>query len=434
MIKHMNYMFINFDYFITSGVDPHSIRGTRTGVYIGCSMSEAEEAHVSDIETNNGYALTGCSKSLFANRISYAFDFKGPSYILDTACSSGLLAFQNAVANIRSGEIDMAVVGGCNLVIRPSTSVQFSRLGMLSPDGACKVFDSKANGYVRSETCSIVFLQKKRDAKRIYATVIHTKTNTDGFKEDGLTYPSWMIQRNLMHETVVEAGVNPLHVNYIEAHGTGTPVGDPQETRAIADVFCKQRNGPLLIGAVKSNLGHSEPASGLCSLAKVLISLENKCIPANLHFESPNTNIESLNKGLIKPINENTKYDGGIVGLNSFGFGGVNVHLLLKSFEKDTTPNSFKIVEKVPRLVPLVGRTEEAVNHIFDYIQQNPDKITNEFLALLTETAKTDSSLLSYRGYLLVNDKNQYLREVQRVEEKKPVWFIYSGLFLINLV
>ena len=263
---------------------------------------------------------------------------------------------------------------------------------------------------------------------------MHAKTNTDGWKKEGITYPSREAQRDLMRDTYLEAGINPLDVSYIEAHGTGTKAGDPQEAQAVADILCDGRDGPLLIGGVKSNMGHSEPASGLCSLAKVLIAFEKKCIPANLHFNTPNPEIEPLIKGQIKPVVENTPYEGGIAAVNSFGFGGVNVHVILKSNDKELNKESFAVIpSNYPRLVNMCGRTEEAVNHVLDFIEKNPQKISREFLSLINDISKTSASGgMNYRGYMLLKEKatetESLHREVARVPEKRPLWFVFSGM------
>ena len=306
--------------------------------------------------------------------------------------------------------------------------LQFSYLKLTLPLSPVK------DGYVRAEACSVVFLQKKSEAKRIYATIIHAKTNTDGFKQEGITFPSREAQRDLMRDTYIEAGLNPLDVNYVEAHGTGTPAGDPQEVQGIADIFCPGRDGPLLIGGVKSNMGHSEPASGLCSLAKVLIAFERKCIPANLHFNNPRPDIEPLIKGQIKPVTENIPYEGGVAALNSFGFGGVNVHAILRSHDKEPTSESKDVIPKgYPRLINMCGRTEDAVNYILEFIEKNPSKVTREFLALINDISKTPTSTgMNFRGFMLLKEKQNeteaLYKEVVRVPEKRPVWFVFSGM------
>uniref|UniRef100_A0A3B4B6A9 Fatty acid synthase n=1 Tax=Periophthalmus magnuspinnatus TaxID=409849 RepID=A0A3B4B6A9_9GOBI len=250
---------------IIDALNPASLRGTKTGVYIGVSGSEAGEAFSKDPEELLGYSMTGCQRAMLANRLSYFFDF--PSTAIDTACSSSLLALENAFHAIRLGQCDAALVGGVNLLLKPNTSVQFMKLGMLSAEGTCKSFDA-SNGYCRSEAAVVVLLTKRSVAKRIYATVVNAGNNTDGYKEQ-VTFPSGQMQKRLVSTLYEEAEIHPDQVEYIEAHGTGTKVGDPQEVNGIVGVFCEKRTEPLLIGSTKSNMGHPEPASGLAALAKV---------------------------------------------------------------------------------------------------------------------------------------------------------------------
>ncbi|KAK6634166.1 hypothetical protein RUM44_004774 [Polyplax serrata] len=409
---------------VDAGYNPTELRGTKTGVFIGVSDSESDEYWTADPEKVNGYALTGCCRAMFPNRISYTFDFNGPSFAIDTACSSSLLAMQQAVASIRSGQCDAAIVGGVNLLLKPTCSLQFHRLGMLSPDGACKAFDVSGNGYVRSEAAVVILIQKSFAARRAYATVIHTKTNTDGNKVQGVTFPSGEMQNKLIREVYSEAKVDPRDVVYVEAHGTGTKVGDPQEVNSIADVFCKDRNMPLLIGSVKSNMGHSEPASGLCSVAKVLIAMESGMIPGNLHFKQPNPDIPALSDGRLQVVNKNWPWNGGLVAINSFGFGGANVHLLLKSNSK---PKPNFPVDSVPRLLAVSGRTEDNVNTFLDKINSLPRD--DEFAALMQQVHKRNIPGHNYRGYLVKEENGNVTKEIGEVpNEKRPIWFVYSGM------
>ncbi|KAK2153659.1 hypothetical protein LSH36_290g03081 [Paralvinella palmiformis] len=306
---------------VDAGINPKMLRGSKTGVFIGCSASESHDAWTANIENIVGYEMTGCTRSMFANRLSYFFDFKGPSFAIDTACSSSLLALDQALRAIRSGQCDAAIVGGSSLCLNPGTTLQFQKLGMLSPDGACKSFDASGNGYCRSEAVVAIYIQKAKCARRIYATLVHSKNNCDGNKQQGITFPSGEVQKKLLKEVYTECGVDPAQVAYVEAHGTGTKAGDPQELNSIVEVFCcKGRQGPLLVGSTKSNMGHPEPASGLAALAKVLISMEEGYIPANLHFQEPNASIDGLTDGRLRVVSECTKWSGGYVGINSFGF------------------------------------------------------------------------------------------------------------------
>ncbi|XP_017773704.1 PREDICTED: fatty acid synthase [Nicrophorus vespilloides] len=406
---------------VDAGVNPTEFRGSRTGVFIGVSDSESSEFWTADPEPINGYGLTGCCRAMFSNRISYTFDLKGPSYAIDTACSSSLIAMQQAIANIKSGQCDSAIVGGVNLLLKPTSSLQFHRLGMLNPHGMCKAFDVDGNGYVRSEAAVVVFLQKANKASRVYATVLGAKTNTDGTKEQGITFPSGQMQNQLMREVYAESGINPDDVAYIEAHGTGTKVGDPQEVNSIADMFCKNRKTPLLIGSVKSNMGHSEPASGLCSLAKIVIAMESGVIPANLHFKTPNKDIPALCDGRLKVVDKNEKWNGGIIAINSFGFGGANAHIVLRSNPK---PKVTWPAEPIPRLVSVSGRTEDAVNNFLNKIRS--EKHDEELYALINKVHKNNIAGHGYRGFTVLGDNN--ISEVSEYRESRPIWFIFTGM------
>ncbi|OXB61122.1 hypothetical protein ASZ78_013685 [Callipepla squamata] len=293
---------VSYEAILDGGINPTTLRGTDTGVWVGASGSEAAEALSQDPEELLGYSMTGCQRAMLANRISYFYDFTGPSLTIDTACSSSLMALENAYKAIHHGQCSAALVGGVNILLKPNTSVQFMKLGMLSPDGACKAFDVSGNGYCRSEAVVVVLLTKKSMAKRIYATIVNAGSNTDGFKEQGVTFPSGEMQQRLVGSLYRECGIKPGDVEYVEAHGTGTKVGDPQEVNGIVNVFCQCEREPLLIGSTKSNMGHPEPASGLAALAKVILSLEHGLWAPNLHFNDPNPDIPALHDGSLKSI------------------------------------------------------------------------------------------------------------------------------------
>lgn len=410
---------------IDAGFNPQELRGSRTGVYIGVSNSEVEQYWCADPDRVNGYGLTGCARAMFANRLSFTFDFKGPSYAADTACSSSLYALSQAFADMRAGRCDSAIVAGAGLILKPTMSLQFKRLGMLSVEGKCKAFDETGAGYVRSDGCVVIFLQKQPDARRVYSTILNVRTNTDGTKEQGITFPDGKMQNRLIRETYNEIGLNPADVVYVEAHGTGTKVGDPQEVNSITDFFCKDRKTPLLIGSVKSNMGHSEPASGVCSIAKVLLAMEAGVIPANLHYKSPNPDLYGIVDGSVKVIDTNTPWNGGIVGLNSFGFGGANAHVILKSNPK---PKATTPTDTIPRLVTLSGRTTEAVEIVLEDAEKH--RTDAEYLGLINEIHSKNIPLHYYRGYSVVaNGTTTPVREViELVDDKRPIWYVYSGM------
>ena len=297
---------------------------------------------------------------------------------------------------------------------------------MLSDDGKCKAFDATADGFVRSDACVAMFLQKANHTRRCYSTVLNIGINMDGYKERSIIYPSGKIQERLIRETYNEIGLSPNDVTYVELHGTGTKAGDLEEMTAVTNFFCsKQRETPLLIGSVKSNMGHSEPASGLCSIAKVLLAMENGIIPANLHFSTPNPDLHAIIDGRIKVVDRNTPMTGNIVGLNSFGFGGANGHVILKSNSKlksTKKPNDTTI----PHLVVFSGRTNEAIDLLLDEIEKN--KTDDEFLGLINQIHARNIPMHDYRGYAIVGENETNREYVEMVDDKRPIWYIYSGL------
>ncbi|PIC51785.1 hypothetical protein B9Z55_002156 [Caenorhabditis nigoni] len=412
---------------VDAGINPIDLRGSKTGVFVGCSASETSGALTQDPESVTGYTLTGCVRSMFSNRISYTFDLQGPSFSVDTACSSSLLALQLAIDSIRQGQCDAAIVAGAHLTLTPTAALQFLRLGMLTDKGSCRSFDDSGDGYCRTEGVAAIFIQRKKKAQRIYATVLHAKSNTDGYKEQGITFPSGERQAQLLQEVYSEAGVDPNSVYYVESHGTGTKVGDPQEANAICQVFCSSRSDSLLIGSVKSNMGHAEPASGVMSLTKILLSIERQMIPPNLHYNTPNQYIPGLVDGRLKVVTEPTPLPGGIIGVNSFGFGGSNTHVILKAADHVApaiTQHPFT------KIVTYCGRTQESVEKIFGEIEANKGDLYLQ--SLLANQANMPANLLPFRGFMLLDRENNQaaLKNITKVPitEPRPIYFIYSGM------
>eukprot|EP00727_Mastigamoeba_balamuthi_P010192 m51a1_g5796 putative polyketide synthase (1657) ;mRNA; r:57386-62949 len=324
-----------------AGVRLGDVAATRTGVFVGCSSQEYAVIQLgpggyADVggQTNTGVAL-----SIASNRISYLLDLRGPSFTVDTACSSSLLAVHLAVSALRRGECTMALAGGANALLGPGTTLGFARGGFLSSDGHCKAFDESANGFARSEGSAVLVLKPLpaalRDGDRIYATILGTATNEDGLSEGGMTHPSQRAQREVMVAALRDAKVRPDQVQYVEAHGTGTPVGDPIEVGAIGEVIgaARDRGHPLVVGSVKTNLGHLEPASGAAGLAKLALAMHGRVIPGNLHFNRPNPAIkfDELNVRVAVGPTQWPAAPGEQIyaGINSFGFGGANVHAVL---------------------------------------------------------------------------------------------------------
>src|SRR4051812_23687234 len=278
-----------------------------------------------DVHSNTGGAL-----SIAANRISYCFDFRGPSAVVDTACSSALVAVHLACQSIWRDGCPLALAGGVNALLLPDWYVGFCRMGMLSPEGRCRAFDARADGFVRSEGAGMVVLKPLAraliDGDRVYSVIRGTAVNQDG-RTPGMTVPSQEAQEALLHQACRNARVKPSQIQYVEAHGTGTLVGDPIEARALGRVLSAGRaeGDPCLIGSVKTNIGHLEAGSGIAGLIKVALALHHRRIPGNLHFERPNPDIDFDALRLRVPRQCEPWLESGgaaLAGLNAFGFGG----------------------------------------------------------------------------------------------------------------
>ncbi|KAJ8919478.1 hypothetical protein NQ315_002099 [Exocentrus adspersus] len=438
-----------------AGLHPTDLANTKTGVYVGVCFSENDKTWFFDNLAPNTYALTGSERSMIAHRLSYFLRLKGPSYTTDTACSSSLYALEQAYRALRMGEIDTAIVGGTNLCLHPFVSLQFSRqiivllktkyqedtifgpqwfsssplnlhslivscsrLGVLSMDGSCKAFDEQGNGYARSEAIGVLVLQRSKHAKRIYTEVLHVKTNCDGYKEQGITFPSKDAQRELLTEFYEECQVDKYSLSFLEAHGTGTFVGDPEECYAIDDVFTIGRTKPLMIGSVKSNIGHSEPASGVCSIIKIIIGMETGTIPPNIHYNKSRAEIKGLVEGRLRVVTEKTPFedDRGLVGVNSFGFGGGNCHVLLR-WNPKTKVNNGLPKDNLPRLVCLSARTEEGVTSLLDSVAE---KFDAEYIKLLHDGFRKNVENHLYRGYTIVSRLGEIIRSKKLVRNYFP--------------
>ncbi|XP_077256657.1 fatty acid synthase-like isoform X4 [Temnothorax americanus] len=398
-----------YEAIIDAGVNPKELQGTRTGVFTGiCADTQSYSIYFKPYISGMSY---WCNRSFVANRISYWLGTTGPSFNLDNACSSSHFVMTEAYNMIRSGNCDAAIVATANLCLHPYINFGFYRLGVLSSDGYCRPFDEAGSGYMRSDAMTVVYLQKAKNAKRIYATFVYGKTNCDGFKEEGITFPSFKVQKMLLKEFYEECGISPSELSYMEAHATGTIVGDPAEITSIDQTLCAKRN--TLMGSIKSNLGHSEPASGLCQIAKILLAMETGIIMPTIHFKCPRKELTAIIEGRIKIVTEPTEWEGGYVGINSFGFGGANCHILLKSNPKQKINNGASNND-LSRLVIVSGRTEKAVKIILDdyvdFVIGNPEHVDIKFEVLLhldTENYKARylDLVISNLGHLDINFK-----------------------------
>ncbi|BDD84046.1 phthiocerol/phenolphthiocerol synthesis polyketide synthase type I PpsB [Tsukamurella pulmonis] len=322
-----------------SGIVPGSLRGTRTGVYVG--LTTADYAHTLSgelaLDEIDPYIPFGSAHNFAAGRLSYFLGLNGPAVVLDTACSSSLSAMHLACQGLRRRESDAALVAGVNLVLSPENSIACSRWGMLAPDGHCKSFDAAADGYVRSEGCGVVVLKRLSDAvadgDRILALVRGTAVNQDG-ASSGQTVPNGPAQQALLRQALESSGLEPSDIDFVESHGTGTGLGDPIELDTLDRVFGERGDAaPLVVGAVKSNLGHLESAAGIAGVIKTVLALGRSRIPRNLHFESLTPHACAGAARFVFPtdtVDWPEREAPRRAGVSSFGVSGTNAHVVLE--------------------------------------------------------------------------------------------------------
>ncbi|WP_404416512.1 SDR family NAD(P)-dependent oxidoreductase [Vreelandella aquamarina] len=351
-----------------AGLKPGSLRGSQCGVFLGVASLDYSYRMADDMASIDASTATGNTSSIASNRVSYVFDLHGPSMSLDTACSSSMVAFHQACQAIRSGETNMALAGGISLHLHPYGFIIFSKASMLSPTGRCQVFDEAGNGYVRSEGAGLFMLKDYDDAvadgDRILAVVAGSAVNTDGYKS-GLTVPNPSAQIDLMRRAYQQAGITPDEIDYLEAHGTGTAVGDPIESRAIGEALGMHRQTPLLIGSVKSNMGHLETASGVAGLAKALYSLKHREVPATIGIRklNPRIKFDEWNISVVTQAQALKKQGRLVIGVNSFGFGGANAHVILESPPEGATRSTPAPLPSAQQVYPvrISGRSDGAL-------------------------------------------------------------------------
>ncbi|WP_100490074.1 polyketide synthase Pks13 [Mycobacteroides abscessus] len=316
-----------------------SLKGESVGVYIGSSSNDYSYLSVADPTVTHPYAITGNQSAIIANRVSYFFDFRGPSVTVDTACSSSLVAVHQGVRALRSGEADVVMAGGVNAIITPVVTVGFDEVGgVLSPDGRIKSFSQDANGYSRAEGGGMLVLKRLSDARRdgdpIMAIIAGSAVNHDG-RSNGLLAPNPDAQAEVLRKAYKDAGIDPRSVDVIEAHGTGTILGDPIEADGLGRVVGRGRDAdkPALLGSAKSNFGHLEGAAGAASLSKIVLALQNNKVPPSINYTGPNPYIDfdAIHLKVVDQVSEWPRYSGhAIAGVSGFGFGGANAHIVVR--------------------------------------------------------------------------------------------------------
>lgn len=419
-----------------AGINPESLAGTNAGVFIGICTYDYSRYSTGRKELFDVYTGTGTSLSIAANRLSYVYDFRGPSIAIDTACSSSLVALHTACESLRSGQSSIALAGGVNLLLAPDWNVVFTEADMLAPDGHCKTFDASADGYVRSEGCGIIVLKKLSDAikdsDRIYSVIKGSAINQDG-KSNGLTAPNGPSQEEVIKSALANAQVKPSQISYFETHGTGTPLGDPIEVNSLTKVITKERSPENIcyIGSVKTNIGHLEAAAGIAGVIKTSLALYNKEIPKHLNYSKLNPEILLEDKP-VKVADKNIEWNGTgrHAGISSFGFGGTNAHIILA----EAPVNAAKIPTKTKpfNLFTISAKSEAKLNELaksyIKFIDDNPEVKIED----ICHVANTGRASHNHRAAIVCNSADDLKKSLNELINEKFSLKTITGAARIN--
>ncbi|HET7695310.1 MAG TPA: SDR family NAD(P)-dependent oxidoreductase [Vicinamibacterales bacterium] len=404
--QHRLLLEVTWEAFERGGQNPSALRGSRTGVFVGISNSEyAQIVAAGGAEYTDAYLMTGNGLNFAAGRLSYILGLQGPALAVDTACSSSLTAIHLACRSLRDGDCDMAVAGGVNLILQPDGMVVAAKAGMLSAAGVCRTFDAAADGIVRAEGCGILILKPLQAAldagDPILAVIRGSAMNQDG-RSSGITVPNGLAQEALLRDALRDAAVDARDISYVEAHGTGTRLGDPIEVRALDAVLGGARSSrPLLVGSVKTNIGHAESAAGAAGLIKTVLALQHGEIPPHLHLRELNPDI-TVDPGRVAIPTAATVWAGErkLAGVSSFGASGTNVHVVVEqgpaAIGRDREPAG-------PHLFTLSARDEAALEQQIDRVAAALAG-TRDSLADICHTANAGRAHFAHRLAILAHD------------------------------
>ncbi len=423
-----------------AGISPKQLAGSKSGVFVGINNSDYTQLQISNDVTKNAYFFTGSTFSVAAGRLAYFLGLQGPALAIDTACSSSLVAVHLSCQSLRAGECRLALAGGVNLMLSPQATSVLSQMQALAADGRCKTFDASADGYGRGEGCGVVVLKRLSDAvadgDNILALIRGTAVNHDG-RSSGLTVPNGLAQQAVIREALANGKVEPWEVSYVEVHGTGTALGDPIEVEALSAVLSAERsiNQPLVLGSVKTNIGHLEAAAGIAGLIKVILAMQHREIPASLHFDTPNpaVNWSEISAQVATQITPWTVDEQLFAGISSFGMSGTNAHVVLEETPLTKVESQFN--DRPLHLLTLSAKTETALEKIIQNYSQFLDDYSGISLADICFTANTGRKHFPYRLALVADSLaslNQKLGEYQKPtkinrQQKPKIAFLFTG-------
>lgn len=421
-----------------AGIAPASLAGTLTGVYVGiCNGDYGQIALNAPRDQITPHLATGLSHAVAAGRISYVLGLQGPSMAVDTSCSASLVAVHLACRSLRMGECNLALAGGVNLVLNPEVTIALSQSRMMAPDGRCKAFSDTANGFVRGEGSGMIVLQRLpdaiRDRRQILAVIRGSACNQDG-RSSGLTAPNGPSQEAVIAAALKDAGMKPNDLDYIEAHGTGTALGDPIELGAINSVFSGRpvSAGPLFVGSVKTNVGHLESAAGIAGLIKLVLSIKHGELPPSLHFGAPNPRVEWDRVPIQIPVearawrSDEKKRAGGV---SSFGFSGTNAHVIVEEFTGNVEANvndaaaptdRAEAASAHPLLFPLSAKSESALKTIVSRLAANLAEHRSLSLAGISRTLSSGRSHFEHRIAFVAASHEELIEQLNAFSKNDP--------------
>ena len=397
-----------------AGIDPQTLAGQDAGVFIGICMAEYAQHYQNCMpkEALAAHFLQGSALNAASGRLSYFYGLQGPSMAIDTACSSSLVAIDRACRSLMQRETSLAIAGGVNLLVTDGILIMASQWGMLSPRGACRAFDREADGFVRAEGCGVVVLKRLKDAQadgdRVLAVILGSAVNQDG-ASSGLTVPNGQAQQELVRRALHNAAVEPWQVGYVEAHGTGTALGDPIEAEALGAVFAaaKKRERPLLLGSVKTNLGHLEAAAGVAGLIKVVLGLQHNVIPGQLYAQQPSERVR-WSELPLEVLTEAREWDAiegrRIAGVSSFGFSGTNAHVVVEGPPEIAEAETTEVAARPAEILVITARTSPALRTLAERYAEFLERSEARWQDIC-HTAATGRAVFAERLAVVAGDK-----------------------------
>lgn len=415
-----------------AGIAPQKLTGTQTGVFVGIGLDDYAKRQIKQQIPIDAYTGSGNAFCFASGRLSYFLGLQGPSLAIDTACSSSLVTVHLACQSLRNRESNLALAGGVSLMLSPEVTLYLSKTRALSPDGRCKTFDKDANGYVRGEGCGIVVLKRFSDAisdgDNILGVIRGSAVNQDG-PSSGLTVPNGAAQMAVIRQALENAKVKPEQISYLEAHGTGTALGDPIEVRGINNVLCKDRStdNPLMVGSVKTNIGHLEIAAGMASLLKVILSLKNQEIPPHLHFKELNPDLAAAATALKIPTSSlpwQRTEEPRRAGISAFGLSGTNAHMIIE--EPPQLSFNPSEVDRPAHLLTLSAKSDDALDDLaqkwVNYLEKNPQLN----LADLAFSANTGRGQFNHRLAILAKSTLEAKDSLTAFTQKQACLNVFS--------